>query len=306
MKNEKKEIDFNLLPAIKEKFKHRQDEYDLILHYNIQVITIGNYLGEEKAEVIIPASIQGIQVVGIGNQAFCNSNITKLILPNTIKRIGEGAFQGSINLVGIDIPSSVKYIGSMALLGCISMTSINVDSANKVYSSSKDGVLYNKKKTLLITYPAGKQDKSFVIPRSVKSITKNCFFECTKLTDLTIRKNIKDIGEGFFSYCRSLERVKIQKGIKNIGKYAFAFCVNLTEINIPKSITGLDELAFYHCFNLSCVKFEGTIPSSGFNNNAFYGLGALRSKFYAQDPDNGTPGTYKRIKEKGGNVWIRQ
>jgi hypothetical protein len=40
------------------------------------------------------------------------------------------------------------------------------------------------------------------------------------------------------------------------------------------------------------VTFQGTIPSNEFSKSVF--SGDLRDKFYAADPDNGTPGTYKR------------
>jgi len=41
---------------------------------------------------------------------------------------------------------------------------------------------------------------------------------------------------------------------------------------------------------------------SGFDNNAFYLLGDLRSKFYATDTTNGTPGTYTN----SNKVWTKQ
>jgi hypothetical protein len=56
------------------------------------------------------------------------------------------------------------------------------------------------------------------------------------------------------------------------------------------------------------VIFQGTIPASEFDYYAFGDyddyIGGLREKFYATDPDNGTPGTYTRA--SGGTVWTKQ
>jgi hypothetical protein len=51
-----------------------------------------------------------------------------------------------------------------------SLTAINVDPGNTAYTS-ENGVLYNKAKTILYTYPAGKADTSFTIPNSVTNVT---------------------------------------------------------------------------------------------------------------------------------------
>jgi hypothetical protein len=66
------------------------------------------------------------------------------------------------------------------------------------------------------------------------------------------------------------------------------------------------EQAFDGCTSLTSVTFQGTIPSSGFENETNLPVfpGDLRDKFYATDPSNGTPGTYTRA--KGGETWTKQ
>ena len=70
--------------------------------------------------------------------------------------IGNYAFSDCANLTDIIIPDSVTLIGSFAFEGCTSLTEIKVATKNANYVSI-NGVLYNKNKTTLMCYPAGKK-----------------------------------------------------------------------------------------------------------------------------------------------------
>ena len=103
-------------------------------------------------------------VISIGDIAFrgCTSLISVTIL-NGVTSIGVGAFRECTSLTSVVIPNSVTNIGERAFGNCTSLIAINVDAANTVYSSLA-GVLYNKSKTAVHTYPAGKAASSFSIP----------------------------------------------------------------------------------------------------------------------------------------------
>jgi hypothetical protein len=90
-----------------------------------------------------------------------------------------------------------------------------------------------------------------------------------------------------------LTSVILPNTVTDIGGFGHS---GLTSITIPSSVTKIGYYAFSGCHSLTSVTFQGTIPSSGFNSDAFgtYGnsIGDLREKFYATDKTNGTPGTY--------------
>jgi hypothetical protein len=100
----------------------------------------------------------------------------------------------------VNIPTSINCpvigIGEGAFNYCTGLTAINVASDNETYSS-QDGVLYNKDKTELVRYPAGKKDISFTIPDSVKKIRFLAFAE-NSLTSITITDSI-DVYQIFLS-----------------------------------------------------------------------------------------------------------
>jgi hypothetical protein len=62
-----------------------------------------------------------------------------------------------------------------------------VDNQNSAYSSV-DGVLFNKNRTVLIQYPAGKQETTYTILGSVTSIGDSAFSGCSNLRTVTVSR----------------------------------------------------------------------------------------------------------------------
>ncbi len=76
-------------------------------------VTINSYDGDEK-NVIIPSSIENYPVKEIGG-GNCFSNINKvesITVPDSVVAIGDFRFFGCPNLTKVVIPSSVKKIGA--------------------------------------------------------------------------------------------------------------------------------------------------------------------------------------------------
>lgn len=99
---------------------------------------------------------------------------------------------------------------------------------------------------------------SITIPSSVVNIYGTAFENCSKLTSVTIPDSVTSIGEKTFSYCYALESVTIQGGVKSIGEEAFARCSKLASITIPDSVTNIYRDAFYRCSSLTDVYYGGS------------------------------------------------
>jgi hypothetical protein len=120
----------------------------------------------------------------------------------------------------IILPNSIKNIGEDAFYNCSSLTNITIDEDNVDYKSI-DGNLYNIKGTNLIRYAIGKKDTSFTIPDTVVCIHNGAFSGSNNLTEVTIPNGLTEIRNDSFMNCRNLTTITIPNSVKNIGKYAF-------------------------------------------------------------------------------------
>ncbi len=199
----------------------------------------------------------------------CDTSLSgDIVLPSKIEgkpvtSIDSNAFEYCSSLTSITIPNSVTSIGFRAFDNCDKLNQINVDKANTVYSSV-NGVLFNKDKTELIRYPAGKTDTSYSIPDSVTNIGDRAFEDCSSLTSITIPDSVTSIGWYTFSDCSSLTSVTIPDSVTSIGYGAFYGCSSLTSITIPNSVTSIDSNAFEYCSSLTSITIPNSVTSIGF------------------------------------------
>ncbi|MBR5727187.1 MAG: leucine-rich repeat domain-containing protein, partial [Muribaculaceae bacterium] len=105
-------------------------------------------------------------VVGIGEEAFANCNVTEVSLPHGLEYINSGAFNGCRSVKSITIPREVEYIGEEAFASCDSLTTMVVESGNSVYDSREgcNAIIHTSSNTLV----AG--CNGTIIPSSVTNI----------------------------------------------------------------------------------------------------------------------------------------
>jgi len=243
-------------------------------------------------------------VINIGNGVFEScGNLTSVNIPNNVTSIGANTFNGCAKLTSITIPNGVTSIGGSAFAGCTSLTSVTIpDSVTSIRGSAFQGcvnltsITIPNRVTSIENYTFSRCASltSITIPNKVTSIGEYAFEICSNLTSVTILNNVISIGIYAFLNCDSLVNITIPNSITSIVDGTFQGCKGLTSITIPDSVTSIRGSAFQGCVNLTSVTFAGTIPSSGFNTSSLTFPGDLRTKFYAANSTNGTPGTYTR------------
>ena len=211
------------------------------------------------ASVTIPNGVQTIR-----NSTFVGcTSLASVTIPNSVTSIEKWAFNGCTSLTSVTIPSGVQTIGNDAFVNCTSLKSIVVDDAN-IYYSSKDGVLFNKEKTALITYPCGKTDTSYTIPSGVTSIGENAFNHCTSLESVTIPSGVQTIGNSAFFNCTSLASVAIPSSVTSIGDEAFVDCTSLASVTIESGLQTIGNSAFFNCTSLASVEIPDSVTAIGY------------------------------------------
>ena len=138
-----------------------------------------------------------------------------------VTMIAEQAFIDREKITEVNIPSSIKSIGNLAFNGCISLTSFNVNSKNANFCS-ENGILFNKDKTTLLQYPSAKADTDYSIPDGVTKIEDWAFYDCNKLTVMTIPSSVATIGEYALNFCTGLTELFVHATTPpSVGTNAF-------------------------------------------------------------------------------------
>lgn len=150
--------------------------------------------GETK--IVVPVEIDGKPVAVLGAETFYqHKNIVSVILPQTLTTILGSPFYRCYALQECNIPANVRQIDANPFFRCSSLTQITVDSSN-AYFSAVEGVLFDKGQTTLISYPEGKTNEKYVIPKTVKKLSIDSFGYHTKLKEITILSNVIDFPDG--------------------------------------------------------------------------------------------------------------
>ena len=231
-----------------------------------------------SGEVTIPEHIEyegytfTVTSIGYGTKdglgySHC-PHLTSIVIPNSVKSIGEYAFLGS-SLTTVTIPNNVLSIGKCAFVS-ESLCSINVSSDNHNYTSV-NGVLFSKDMKTIICYPAGKTESSYSIPNCVTTIGESSFEHCKNLIMLTIPNSLMIIGDYAFNYCNSIKKISIPNSVTSIGVGAFQACENLTDVTISNNITSISDYLFYYCRSLCSVIIPESVTSIG--EYSFYNTG---------------------------------
>lgn len=206
----------------------------------------------EGQDIFIPRMLDGYNVTEIAGEAFAtidydengipdNYNYKEreagsLVIPDTVKTIGEKAFWGvHFATKTITIPQSVEYIGAGAFSQIYGIEKFEVVSGNPVYTTI-DGVLYNKREKMLVSFPH-KDAKSFTIPDGIKHIEDYAFWCNGKYNNM--------IGD------TTMQTIVFSSTLETIGEFSFANAFRNDsfdfEIVFPASLMEMKKGAFYGC-----------------------------------------------------------
>ncbi len=178
-----------------------------------------------------------------------NNSISGVILPEGLEVIEAGAFARCKNLKSITIPKSVTRIGQNPFEYCSNLQSIEADPDNPNYRSV-DGCLYDKEMTTLIAVPGAATRVE--IPYGVSVIAPMALYGCLFLSEIVIPESVTRIEDHSFCDTNALQEIQLPSKLTHIGINSFSRC-SIKELVIPASVTEIGAYAFFACPDLVSV-----------------------------------------------------
>ena len=178
----------------------------------------------------------------IANNAFSNCNFSSIALPSDLTEITKSNLSRYLSgITGSDykleIPATVTSIDTSALDSLSNIKEISVSTKNPKFSS-KDGILYNKDQTELWKCPLAK-DSINEIASTVITIKNGAFYNCTKLTEISLPKSVKTIEAKAFENCSSVTNFTIPLSVVSISESFFG-CTSLERIDCEAALKPYD------------------------------------------------------------------
>lgn len=196
------------------KFQYENDTYELRIFGTGEMSDFSS-TGQPWNDYYVMKVIIDEGVTSIGKNAFYNvQHVTEVELPNSLSRISDYAFSGSM-LSKVVIPEKVKEIGDGAFSGCKYLKNVSISSNN-----------------------------------NLTTIGEWAFVGCDKLSfsGLTFGKTMKAIGNNAFMDC-SVGKLEFEEGVEYIGDGAFAGGLSNKELNLPNTLKSIGSLAFDGSFS---------------------------------------------------------
>lgn len=177
-------------------------------------VLLDAYLGRSDV-VVIPEKLGGVAVTTISDQAFWQSEIIRITLPDSVSAIGEAAFAGCANLERVTLSAGLVSIGARAFQGCTSLSQLRCTETLSTLVVGGENEPY---KALSLTHPVALQVvHSYEDGGSAgKSTSLLCYVgDYYRITPLTITGYEAD-SSMLSGICHESDRVSV---IYHIGTY---------------------------------------------------------------------------------------
>ena len=191
--------------------------------------------GEKVTDLIIPDSVKYI-----GNYSFSDcSDLKTLVIQEGDSIVGTHAFMNCKSLTSVTFPTTVKYVRTGAFSGCEDIKHVHITD---LAAWSQIHFAYNNK------YDSISNPLYYA---------KHLYLDGEKITNL-----------------------EIPEGVDRIGGCAFFGCVDFTSISIPSSAVFVGERVFRHCPNISTLVVNATTPPE---NAKYCGINPANCTLYVPE-----------------------
>lgn len=156
----------------------------------------------------------------IDDEVFSDSPYESISLPDSVKQIGNAAFENSLALEKVKLPSSIKSLPPYLFSGCSALTKVTM-------------------------------------PDVLESFSEGLFKGCSSLAEIPFRAGIKELPVSVFEGCSALKSLVVPAGVEKIESRAAADCIALETVVIPGNIQYIASDAFLGCNAIRTIRLDG-------------------------------------------------
>ena len=177
-----------------------------------------------------------------------DNTITKVILPEGIKKINSYAFANLTALEEVVLPSTLESIEYGAFYGCTALKKITFSGENNLKIINQNA------------FENCALEGTIDLPE-ICIISDYAFAGNTKLVGVTTSKTLQSVGQYAFAGCKSLKSVTIVADKVKYGAYAFTGCESLTSFEVRSAV--IPAGMFYECEALTSITIGAEVNLIG-------------------------------------------
>ena len=222
-------------------------------------------------DLSIPGTVEELK-----DQAFYNTNVENIVLPNGITTFNSNILGACPRLRKVAIPANVTEITGDSWAGVTIYgdegsyaQTFAAENGNSFEANPYPGFVYDAHTNSIVSYNGDADDLDIpsvfywgsrpytiekdafagtsiqtVSVRQIHTIGSGAFKNCSFLTGISPPDSLDMVSEYLFDGCGNLGNVTIPDGATEIGNYSFHACTSVTQVTVPDSVTRIGRYAY--------------------------------------------------------------
>ena len=199
------------------------------------------------------------------------SHLTQIVLPSSVKHLGDKAFKGCSSLSDVKLGSGVESLGDALFEGCMEIANLTLPASVRTFGDKPFYGTVIDNLVVMCDIP-DIDDSDGTVDQSMQ------IFGGATIGSLTLFGTMSNVGNYAFAWDVEVGSVTIEYGVERIGNGVFWGCDNIKSVSLPETIVEIGSYAFAECGSLTEVVANPITPPA-------LGAGAFPNDITVYVPD---------------------